>query len=117
MLGRPAYRRSFRKVKGLEFYSAAAQIIPLLLILLAFQARSFASGRLSKWAYWIVVFAFMGETCALTALYFEEAPLLFPLMVSAVLAMLGLLFFLAIVLAPPGGLLSIRPSARKDEDA
>lgn len=103
-------------MKGLEFYSAAAQIIPLSLILLAFQAQSFAPRRLSKWAYWIVLFAFTGEACALIALYTEDPPrVLYAWLVSLVLIMLGVLVFLAIVLAP-SGVLSMRHSTRKEED-
>lgn len=98
-------------MKGIAFFEAAAQIIPLLLILLAFQAQPFARDQLSKWAYWIVLIAFTGETAALVALYAEETGALFLTLVSLVLILLGALVFLAIVLAPSGGLLSMRQRA------
>jgi hypothetical protein len=102
-------------VKGLDFYSTAAQIIPVILIVLAFQARSFDSARLSKWAYWIVVLAFMGETQALVILYREDTTgLLDVVLVGSVLIVLGVLVFLAIVLAP-GGFLSMRTRTTKTE--
>ena len=102
-------------MKGLEFYSAAAQIIPLLLILLGFQAQSF-SNRLSNWAYWIVLLAITGETCALVALYTEDTKwwVLNLLPVSLALIVLGVLVFLATVLAPSGRFLSMRRPTRKD---
>ena len=104
-------------MKGLEFYSAAAQIIPLLLILLAFQAPSFARKRFLKWgaAWWVVTFAFWGETCALVALYSEDAPLLFPVVVSLALIMLCVVA-LAIALAPSRHLLSMRPPTERDAE-
>ena len=109
-------------MKGLEFYSAAAQIIPVLLILLAVETRPFTPG-LSKLAYWIVLLAFAGETCALIALYTEDPPrVFFASVVSLVLIALGVLVFLAIVLAPSGAGLSMRPTGkdesptRRDED-
>ncbi len=98
-------------MKGLEFYSTAAQIIPLFLILLGFQAKAFAPDRLRKWAYWIVTFAMTGEACALTTLYTEETWLVNGLVVWLVLIMLGALVFLAIVLSPDG-VLSMRESKR-----
>ena len=103
-------------MKGLEFYSAAAQIIPLLLILLAFQAQSFA--RISPWQYpvSIVLFAFVGEIAALSTLYSEERRAYSTTMVVLSLLVLSVLVFLAIVLAPSGRLLSIRPP-RKDGDS
>ncbi|MBA3735126.1 MAG: hypothetical protein H0W90_08010 [Actinobacteria bacterium] len=102
-------------MKGLGFYSTAAQIIPVILIVLAFQAQSFNSERLSKWAYWIVLLAFTGETQALVILYREDTTgLLGVVLVSSVLIVLGVLVFLAIVLAPDG-FLSMRTRTTKVE--
>lgn len=101
-------------MKGMEFYSASAQIIPLFLILLGFQAKAFAPDRVPKWAYWIALFAMTGEACALTTLYAEDTWPISTLVVLLVLIMLGTLVFLAIVLAPDDRLLSMRPSAKDD---
>jgi hypothetical protein len=65
-------------VKGLEFYSTAAQVIPLLLIVLVFELRTFRTlghaSQLKKWSgLAVLLFAGLGEHTALRATFNDES--------------------------------------------
>ena len=90
-------------VKGLEFYSTAAQVIPLLFIVLAFEIRFFQSHR--TWqnvaTFPVMFVAGFAEAIALVVLQTEKPSVVAGGVVWAGLAVVGVLIFVLLFFAAP----------------
>jgi hypothetical protein len=82
-------------MKGLAFYEAAAQIIPVLLLVLVFEARLFQLLLIqAKWRDHLLVGLFFaaiaaGQTTCLVVLYVERDTMIAPVLVSGAIGLEG----------------------------